>query len=225
MMLPFPLFKLKTHCIDAFHLTWNKPLPGPWCQAASERSDQKGCGTDSSAGAERSLGACASGPCLPVGPACKCQPPYPRMLPVTGARRLVVKNQAFRSSRAATEHDACVGTALGLREASFSPSSSPSLPPLPLPLFSTLCYFSSSYRKLGATNMEPTFARRAFPCFDEPEMKATFALRMMRDENYYSLFNMPLVSASLLVASFQQLQLSPASYFTLTLLYWSLQYE
>uniref|UniRef100_A0A1I8IWC6 Peptidase_M1 domain-containing protein n=1 Tax=Macrostomum lignano TaxID=282301 RepID=A0A1I8IWC6_9PLAT len=47
-------------------------------------------------------------------------------------------------------------------------------------------------RYMASTHMEPVSARKAFPCFDEPEMKATFDLEVIRDWRYKSLFNMPL---------------------------------
>ena len=37
--------------------------------------------------------------------------------------------------------------------------------------------------------MEPTDARAAFPCFDEPQLKASFALKMVREARHISLFN------------------------------------
>lgn len=48
-------------------------------------------------------------------------------------------------------------------------------------------------RYIATTHFEPTDARAAFPCFDEPGLKAKFQLTMVRDKTHISLFNMPLV--------------------------------
>jgi len=45
-----------------------------------------------------------------------------------------------------------------------------------------------------ATKFEPTYAREAFPCFDEPAMKANYSLVMYHDESHKALWNMPVVS-------------------------------
>ena len=42
-----------------------------------------------------------------------------------------------------------------------------------------------------ATKFEPTYAREAFPCFDEPAMKANYSLVMYHEESHEALWNMP----------------------------------
>ncbi|NWI15831.1 AMPQ Aminopeptidase, partial [Crypturellus soui] len=49
---------------------------------------------------------------------------------------------------------------------------------------------------LIASQMEPTYARTVFPCFDEPAMKATFDIRIIHDPSYVALSNMPAIDVS-----------------------------
>ncbi|KAH9512989.1 hypothetical protein Btru_035539 [Bulinus truncatus] len=47
-------------------------------------------------------------------------------------------------------------------------------------------------RQLAASKFEPTFARQAFPCFDEPNIKAEFTISILHRPDYIALSNMPL---------------------------------
>ena len=46
-------------------------------------------------------------------------------------------------------------------------------------------------RRLATTNFEPTYARWAFPCFDEPHLKAKFLMTVTHDRNLVAFFNSP----------------------------------
>ncbi|XP_052557472.1 endoplasmic reticulum aminopeptidase 1 isoform X1 [Tympanuchus pallidicinctus] len=63
-------------------------------------------------------------------------------------------------------------------------------------------FYKSTYRTqegelrvLASTHFEPTSARMAFPCFDEPAFKARFSVKIRREPNHLALSNMPLVKS------------------------------
>lgn len=49
-------------------------------------------------------------------------------------------------------------------------------------------------RWLMTSQMEPTHARKSFPCFDEPDLKARFKIRVIHDSSLHCLSNMPIKS-------------------------------
>ncbi|XP_053148444.1 endoplasmic reticulum aminopeptidase 1 isoform X2 [Hemicordylus capensis] len=63
-------------------------------------------------------------------------------------------------------------------------------------------FYKSTYRTpegevrvLASTQFEPTAARMAFPCFDEPAFKAKFSVKIRREPKHLALSNMPLVKS------------------------------
>ncbi|KFO09637.1 Endoplasmic reticulum aminopeptidase 1, partial [Balearica regulorum gibbericeps] len=63
-------------------------------------------------------------------------------------------------------------------------------------------FYKSTYRTqegelrtLVATQFEPTAARMAFPCFDEPAFKARFSITIRREPKHLALSNMPIVKS------------------------------
>ncbi|KAF5893715.1 endoplasmic reticulum aminopeptidase 1-like, partial [Clarias magur] len=61
-------------------------------------------------------------------------------------------------------------------------------------------FYKSTYRTsdgqervLVSTQFEPTSARAAFPCFDEPAFKANFTIRIRRESRHIAISNMPKV--------------------------------
>lgn len=62
-------------------------------------------------------------------------------------------------------------------------------------------FYRSTYKNadgsegiLATTQMEPTDARRAFPCFDEPSLKAEYTITLIADKHLTCLSNMDVAS-------------------------------
>ncbi|KYN43680.1 Glutamyl aminopeptidase [Trachymyrmex septentrionalis] len=70
-------------------------------------------------------------------------------------------------------------------------------------------FYSSTYqyasdninetKYIGTTQFEPTYARQAFPCFDEPHLKAEFSIKLVypMDDGYHALSNMNVKSTEI----------------------------
>lgn len=56
---------------------------------------------------------------------------------------------------------------------------------------------SNSTHYYVATQFSPIFARQAFPCFDEPELKAEFTITIVHPQEYNAVSNTPVSSSSL----------------------------
>nr|XP_009483146.1 PREDICTED: glutamyl aminopeptidase [Pelecanus crispus] len=51
-------------------------------------------------------------------------------------------------------------------------------------------------KSIAATDHEPTDARKSFPCFDEPNKKATYNISIIHQDEYQALSNMPVQQTS-----------------------------
>ncbi len=59
-------------------------------------------------------------------------------------------------------------------------------------------FYRSSYNDsnglkkwLMTSKLEPTYARKSWPCFDEPSIKATYKISAIHRDDYYAMSNMP----------------------------------
>jgi len=54
---------------------------------------------------------------------------------------------------------------------------------------------------LASTHFLPTSARKAFPCYDEPQIRTPIKLQVQHDKSYHALSNMPMSKYELLIGS------------------------
>jgi puromycin-sensitive aminopeptidase len=74
---------------------------------------------------------------------------------------------------------------------------------------STFVDSSGTTRTIATTQMESTDARRAFPCFDEPDRKAVFEITLVVDEALAAYSNAPIVSERALGAGRKEVRFGP----------------
>ncbi|KAM7449822.1 hypothetical protein ABFA07_002475 [Porites harrisoni] len=58
-------------------------------------------------------------------------------------------------------------------------------------------YKNGTYSHFSATQFQPLRARKVFPCFDEPAMKATFNVSLVHDPSLIALSNMPIYKSEI----------------------------
>jgi puromycin-sensitive aminopeptidase len=73
---------------------------------------------------------------------------------------------------------------------------------------------------IGATQFEPIDARRAFPCFDEPNMKAVFNLRIKTPKDLHVLANTEVIEKNNMVEEMTEYVFAPTPVMSTYLLAW-----
>lgn len=75
---------------------------------------------------------------------------------------------------------------------------------------------------IGATQFEAIDARRALPCFDEPEMKAVFNLRIITDKKYTAIANTEVIEKNNKINNTVEYVFAPSPVMSTYLLAWTI---
>lgn len=62
--------------------------------------------------------------------------------------------------------------------------------------YHSVYYADGDLVRFGSTQFEATYARSAFPCYDELQLKSNFTIRITHVSNYSAISNMPAVSVT-----------------------------